>query len=328
MDKNQIILILALAALVTVAGIGSFLLTDAKDIYYNYVAYAPVSVKSGEAIQFTVKLAEKNGILKNCITPAPPQSNQLYPNYCSSFTYFNARSIRVLIDGTETQDFYFYPASLNGSTLSSPLNDMGAVSCFGAISPCSVTADQNNANLQYHRAYFFGKHMNPQTSLDGGILFTLSIPESLQSGMHTIEVNYFAETTAFPNDNTISAEYYARLGGQQFGDNNNRFNYYEKFQVNITGTPPIPPPIVPINQTIPVVPTCPEGTTYEAVSNTCTYNPPTQTVCTTGVYDASIGKCVVNPLIGSVCVEGTFNPSTNKCEITPANPGNLHHGNV
>lgn len=253
-NKELLIIIVLAAVLLGGTSLSGFFAQEPQDSYYNYVPSATSTVQPGVPITFQVKLMEKGAILTDCDRYG--MNGRISPDtahFCSSFTYLNARSIRVSLDDQEVVNFAAYPLN-SASSLSTPLPYIGPVSCYGAISPCSVTRDQENNHEEWHRAYLFGKSLPPQTSLNNTILFTLVVPQNLTAGMHTVEVAYFAETTAHANDNTISPEYLARVGGQQYGNQNEKLNHIERFSVNVSGSPVPSPPIVPITNYTPPVP--------------------------------------------------------------------------
>jgi len=261
--------IIAAALLLTVFGAGSFL-AEAKDNIYNYNgAVAASSFDVGAPIVYSVTLAEKDGVLTNCDkdgqgtwqgsgagrwfqTRYSPDTE----HYCQSYTYFNARSIRVNIDGKSVANFYYYPAEGTyadaGIGMISPLPSVGAVCCFAVQGSCSVCSDQNNAGTQSQRAFLFGKRVAAQTSISGSNLFTLSIPQNLAAGSHDVEIAYFAETIK-GSGNTETPEMGISLGGWTYGDQNQRINHIDTFEVNVVGgaMPPdddgtvAPPPVAP-----------------------------------------------------------------------------------
>jgi len=250
--------IIAAALLLTVFGAGSFL-AEAKDYIYDYNGgIAATSLEAGVPIVYSVTLAEKGGILTNCDKNG--MGTRISPDtehYCQSYTYFNARSIRVNIDGNQVANFYYYPANGTyvdaGIGITSPLPSVGAVCCFAAPGACSVCADQNNAGTQSQRAFLFGKRVAAQTSISGSSLFTLSIPQNLAAGEHDVEIAYFAETVKGANDNSFTPEMNIRLNGWTYGDQNQRINHIDTFEVNVVGgtMPPdddgtvAPPPVAP-----------------------------------------------------------------------------------
>jgi hypothetical protein len=252
--------IIAAALLLTVFGTGSFL-AEAKDNIYDYNGgIAASSLEAGAPIVYSVTLAEKDGILTNCDKNG--MGNRISPDtehYCQSYTYFNARSIRVNIDGKSVANFYYYPADGTyadaGIGISTPLPSVGAVCCFNVPGACGVCADQNSAGTQFHRAFLFGKRVAAQTSISGSNLFTLTIPQNLAAGSHNVEIAYFAETYkgAPGGGNTGIPEQGIVLNGWTYGDQNQRINHVDTFEVNVVGgtTPPdddgtvAPPPVAP-----------------------------------------------------------------------------------
>jgi hypothetical protein len=259
---------------------GAFSFFSQKDAYYDHEVTATQSVTYGQPIDISIKLQEKpGGSLSLCDING--QGNRISPDtlhYCQSYTYFNARSIRVKIDGEETLNFYYYPANSNG--LATPLQDVGAVCCLDTCgSPCSVCADQNNAGTQYHRAYIYASGIiPPQQTISGQNLFSLSIPQTLPDGVHNVELFFFEETIKGANDNTCTPVSQIRKGGNQYGDQNEEYNYYYAFTINVSGQPNYVPPT---NQTVgnetlpPANYTAPPPVNYTPPSNTPpTYTPP------------------------------------------------------
>lgn len=245
MDKNLIVIIIAAALLFVFVFPGAFSFFNQKDGFYDQVMTAPASIAYGEPIAVSIQLKEKpeKGIT-NCDING--MGNRVTPDtthFCQSYTYFNARSIRVKIDGEEQMNFYYYPIVEN-KTLITQFSPVGAVCCLNTCGmACSVCQDQNIAGLQSDRAYFFSPGLlPPRTSLDGKNLFTLNIPNTLKDGTHNVEVYFFEETIRGSNDNTCVPPYGAREGGTMFGDQNQEYNYYYSFNVNVTGQPVVTPP--------------------------------------------------------------------------------------
>lgn len=291
MKKNEIYLgLIVLAAfLLVVYGAGSFF-REPGDEYYDYIATYTSTVQAGQPISYTVRLSGGNW-LKDCDKNGMgPRISPDTAHYCDSFTYFNARSFRVRIDGTEVANLYNYPSAVVGASISTSLPDIGPVCCYAACGPCSVCSDQEANGQQNERAYLFGVNVPPQTAIDGQELFTLTIPNSLPPGNHTVEIQYFAETANYKKDNTCANAYSARLAGQQSGDQNNRYDYYDSFVVEIPGvSTPAPaqtetttenvsgsePTIPPANQTV-IRYQCCDGTIQELASScpaSCTSPP-------------------------------------------------------
>jgi len=314
MDNRQLLLILALAAIITVVGVGSFLLNTTPDQLYDYTL-APIQYAPGQPINITVTLREKAG---NPVTNCPTDYAKI-KDYCSRYwcpgdnwcrltTFFNARSIRISLDGQDFVNTQFYPApsSINYS-LSSSFGQVGAVCCWGVNQPCSVCSDQERAGTTSDRAFIYQRVRSPGEAGSGENVFTLSFnPGYLSNGTHYVDVYFYSETPDNRNRPDFSPQALSKLSGWTYGDKNQQINTHLSgaFYVNKSGVPAMPIEL-----------SCPEGTVFNSDSKTCVYAPPTETVCTVGIYNATLNKCIVNPAMANICTEGAYNAATNKCEV-------------
>lgn len=240
MKTNPLVFVVIAAAIIfTVAGTGSFL-AEAKDNNYDYVPVYSSELQAGVPMRVSIRLDEINRGLVDCDKNG--MGNRVSPDtthFCQSYTYFNARSIRVSVDGNVITNLYYYPDestyATSGVQFSTPLPSVGPVCCYQVQGACSVCADQVSAGTTKHRAFIFGRNVAAQTSLDGTTLFSVVIPQNLSAGVHNVELAYYAETIKGSGDNTYTPDMGMKLNGWTYGDQNQRFNHVENFAVTIVG---------------------------------------------------------------------------------------------
>lgn len=215
----------------------------AADKYYDYVYTAPTQIEPGQQIDVSVSLLEKGNILSGCdefgmgIRNSPPTST-----YCRSYTYFNAKSLRIYIDGNEVSNAYLYPKVMGEPfTLTTGFSDAGILT--------SPTFPNINAAF---KPYIYNKYVLAQTSLNGTNIFDISFTPDLEPGTHKVEIYYFSETTRWQNDAAYNADY-AAMGGisdpYQNKDHNELFNQLISFDVVVKGEETITTTIT-ANQTL------------------------------------------------------------------------------
>jgi hypothetical protein len=231
MDK-RIILVIALAALITIVGVGAFGGSlAAPDNYYNYALSVSDYVPDTPLVIGILATEKASGAISSCAAANTFDFNkcnnaEYYRNqaWCSAKTAVNARSFKVYVDGEEIADTYYYPQSTPSYEFNSPLTGMGAVCCWEVSGACSVCADMA-ANPQY-KAFPFVTTLTNAALAPGSVVATLTVtPPFLSQGTHTIDVYYYADTvfsgTGGCVDAHSQASYFAISGMTNAGEDKN-----------------------------------------------------------------------------------------------------------
>ena len=256
MQKNVwILLLIAAVAGVYIIGSGSFFLTAQPDRYYSYSAVAP-TIQPNQPFSIPIKMTS-NGQIEACTAYRPGNWGQYgndyetycrnagYSGYCTFETLFNARSIRVSVDGEEiaSNEFYATTAAPGQIAFTSQLGNVGAVSCWDVQGACSVTSDQNNAGTQSHRAWIYASTPLPAktTTLNNATLLTLNFPAAnFEPGNHTLDIYLFAETLGETSRcdmfNMPSLHPLSQVSGSSYGDQNNKQNQHFSIPFTVSGT--------------------------------------------------------------------------------------------
>jgi hypothetical protein len=268
---TRIVAILVFAAFITIYGVGSFLVNTPPDAYYDY-SLAPIGYAANSSVVLTVNMQEKAAhtistvITCNRVSAPCGQCGDCTITECSdgsktcanptparSMSNFNARSIRVLVDGNEVLNTYTFPvkASTGNYDFSSRYGAVGEAYCWGfsGTGSCGQPDGQNLPPQQ--RAYVYSSGILGSGTAYNGETFNIVLPSlALSEGNHSVDVIFYAETMYEAHEKSgyyASLTYGSLLNGWTNGDKNDIYNTRLSgvISVPVSTLPPVVPPIVP-----------------------------------------------------------------------------------